>query len=54
MKLKTMLLAAVGAVALSAAAAAEEYVIGVMSAQSGYLALMTDQPMPAFSFASMK
>lgn len=43
MKSKLTMLAAAGVVALGGAALAEEYVIGVMSAQSGYLAPY-DQP----------
>lgn len=50
MKLRIMLLAAVGAVALSTAAAAEDYVIGVMSAQSGYLAPYDGPAYAGFQF----
>ena len=50
MKLKSMLLAAVGTVALSTAAIAEDYVIGVMSAQSGYLAPYDGPAYAGFQF----
>ena len=50
MKLRSILVAAAGAVALTGAAKAEEYIIGVMSAQSGYLAPYDGPAYAGFQF----
>lgn len=50
MKLRSLLLTAASAVAIAGAASAEEYVIGVMSAQSGYLAPYDGPAYAGFQF----